>query len=55
MQHGLMNGMFWAGMLIAGVPLLLGIGVAVLLLVRRGRARREVHSRRFSVDNAPDH
>lgn len=37
MHDGLMTGMMWAGIVLIGVPLAIGIGVAVFL-VRRGRA-----------------
>jgi hypothetical protein len=29
MNHGLMNGMFWAGVLLSSIPVLLGVGIAV--------------------------
>ncbi|HET6342813.1 MAG TPA: hypothetical protein VFG78_11615 [Gemmatimonadota bacterium] len=35
MNHGLMEGMLWAGLLLVAVPLGVGIGVLVLLLRRR--------------------
>lgn len=35
MNHGLMEGMLWAGLLLLAVPLAIGIGVLVLLLRRR--------------------
>ncbi len=35
MNHGLMEGMLWAGLLLIAVPLGVGIGVLVLLLRRR--------------------
>lgn len=28
MEHGLMHGMFWAGVLLSAIPVLLGIGIA---------------------------
>lgn len=28
MNHGLMHGMFWAGVLLSAIPVLLGIGIA---------------------------
>ena len=28
MNHGLMHGMFWAGVLLSSIPVLLGIGIA---------------------------
>jgi hypothetical protein len=34
-NHGLMEGMLWAGVLLLAVPLAIGIGVLVLLLRRR--------------------
>ena len=37
MNHGLMEGMLWAGVLLVAVPL--GIGIAVLVLLLRGRSR----------------
>ena len=39
MNHGLMEGMLWAGVLLVAVPL--GIGIAVLVLLLRGRSRDE--------------
>ncbi|MGH7573114.1 MAG: hypothetical protein ACREMK_14925 [Gemmatimonadota bacterium] len=35
MNHGLMEGMLWAGLLLVVVPLAIGLGVLVLLLRRR--------------------
>jgi hypothetical protein len=31
MNHGLMNGMFWAGVLISAIPVIASIGAAVLI------------------------
>lgn len=39
MNHGLMEGMLWAGVLLVVVPLGVGLGVLVLLLRRRDGAR----------------
>lgn len=39
MESGLMEGMLWASLLMVGVPLLIGIGVAVVLLRRRADRR----------------
>lgn len=36
MNHGLMEGMLWAGLLLVAVPLGIGIGVLLILLRRRG-------------------
>lgn len=38
-----MEGMLWAGLVMIGVPLLVGIGVAVVIM--RHRARYRGHSR----------
>lgn len=35
MNHGLMEGMLWAGLLLIAVPLGVGVGILVLLLRRR--------------------
>ncbi|MGH7542799.1 MAG: hypothetical protein ACREK7_02575 [Gemmatimonadota bacterium] len=35
MNHGLMEGMLWAGLLLIAVPLGIGIGVLILILRRR--------------------
>lgn len=32
MNHGLMNGMFWAGVLLSSVPVLLGAGIGAWAL-----------------------
>lgn len=37
MNHGLMEGMLWAGLMLVAVPLLIGLGVLVILLRRRNR------------------
>lgn len=37
MNHGLMEGMLWAALLLVAVPLLIGLGVLVILLRRRNR------------------
>jgi hypothetical protein len=37
----LMTGMFWAGLLVASVPILLSVGVGVYVLRRMLNARRE--------------
>ena len=35
MNHGLMEGMLWAGLLLVAVPVGVGVGVLVLFLRRR--------------------
>ena len=42
MEHGLMHGMFWAGVLLSSIPVLLGIGIAayVARVWRIDRQRR---------------
>ena len=37
MNHGLMEGMLWAGLLLVAVPLLIGLGVVVIVFRRRNR------------------
>ena len=32
MNHGLMNGMFWAGVLLSSVPVLLGVAIGAFAL-----------------------
>lgn len=32
MSHGLMHGMFWAGVLLSAIPVLLGLAVAIYAL-----------------------
>lgn len=34
MDHGLMQGMFWGGVLLSSIPILLGLGVGVYVLRR---------------------
>ncbi len=46
MDHGLMHGMFWAGVLLSSIPVLLGIGIAAYV-VREWRIDRD--SRRASA------
>lgn len=41
MSEGLMSGMLWAGALLIGVPLSIGIGVAVYLLRGRNKNGQE--------------
>lgn len=36
MNHGLMEGMWWAGVLLVAVPFAVGLGILVVLLRRRG-------------------
>lgn len=42
MSHGLMHGMFWAGVLLSAIPVLLGIGIGVYVvrIWQRDRERR---------------
>jgi len=47
MEHSALDrGMFWAGALIALVPVLIGLGVAALLAGRARAARRRADGRR---------
>ena len=39
MMHGLMQGMFWGGLVMALPPVLLGLGIAVYILRERRAAR----------------
>lgn len=34
MDHGLMSGMFWGGVLLSSVPISLGIGIGIYVLRR---------------------
>lgn len=45
MNHGLMQGMFWAGVLLSAVPVLLGIGIGVYALRIRQRDRDRQRAR----------
>lgn len=45
----LMTGMFWAGLLVASVPILLTVGVGLYVLRRMWMARKEE-----SVEPQPD-
>ncbi len=49
MNSGLMDGMFWGGVLLSSIPILLGVGIGVYVL-RRYRADRALQS----GDSAPD-
>jgi hypothetical protein len=40
MNHGLMNGMFWAGVLLSSIPVMLGIAIAAYV-VREWKADRD--------------
>jgi hypothetical protein len=40
MMHGLMQGMFWGGLVMALPPILLGIGIVVLIYRERRATRR---------------
>ena len=44
MNHGLMNGMFWAGVLISAVPVLASIGIGLFIWRETQRENREQHS-----------
>ena len=45
-SDALMNGMFWGGLLVAAVPMLLSFGIAIYVLRRYMTARRqESHDR----------
>lgn len=39
MSHALMNGMFWGGVLLSSIPILLGVGIGVFVLRRLREAR----------------
>jgi len=43
MNHGLMAGMFWGGVLLSAFPVLLGIGIFVYILRGRRVERRRAH------------
>jgi hypothetical protein len=49
-DDGLMIGMFWGGLLVASVPILLTLGVGVYVLRRYLEARREEPSQ---LERAP--
>ncbi|NIP83483.1 MAG: hypothetical protein GWM90_31350 [Gemmatimonadetes bacterium] len=34
MSHGLMNGMFWGGVLLSSIPILLAVGIGLFVLKR---------------------
>ena len=50
MNHGLMHGMFWGGVLLSSIPVLLGIGIAIYVW-REWRLQR---NRRHSAAGAAE-
>lgn len=51
MNHGLMHGMFWAGVLLSSIPVLLGLGIAVYVF-RSWQIEREKRRQKGATEEA---
>ncbi|MBI4546045.1 MAG: hypothetical protein HY703_12665 [Gemmatimonadetes bacterium] len=53
MNHGLMQGMWWAGVLLALVPLLLGAGIGIVVLLHHRAVQRSAMGAAAGTPPAP--